>query len=285
MKQITEKAPAKLNLFLEVGNKREDGFHDIVSVMQSVSVMDELTLTLREDETFTLQSGKPYLPCDDRNVALAAAKLFAKTYGITRGCHIDVKKGIPVTAGIGGGSADAAAVLRAMCRLYGIRATKEELLALAEQIGSDVPFCVAGGTALATGRGETLQSLNTPELQVLLFRNGRKVSTAHAYAALDAHCRSVRSEEGMVQAVQDGEASRIAGELYNAFSPLYEENIKRFQELCAPFSPLGIGLSGAGPTCFALFAEEKEAVACCRTLRRQGGYARTCHSLGALHLF
>ena len=183
MKQVIERAPAKLNLFLEVGQKRDDGFHDIVSVMQTVSVMDGVTLTLREDGIFSLQNDKPYLPCDERNVALAAAKLFAETYGVRQGCHIDIRKGIPVTAGVGGGSADAAAVLRGMCRLYGVKASREELCKLGEQIGSDVPFCVAGGTALATGRGENLQALKTPELQIVFFRSGRKVSTAHAPSA------------------------------------------------------------------------------------------------------
>jgi len=283
MKQVIERAPAKLNLFLEVGQKRDDGFHDIVSVMQTVSVMDGVTLTLREDGIFSLQNDKPYLPCDERNVALAAAKLFAETYGVRQGCHIDIRKGIPVTAGVGGGSADAAAVLRGMCRLYGVKASREELCKLGEQIGSDVPFCVAGGTALATGRGENLQALKTPELQIVLFRSGRKVSTAHAYACLDAHPRNMRSEAGMIEALQSGEASSIALQLYNAFSPLYEENLKQFQALCAPFSPLGMGLSGAGPTCFALFKEGTEAGACCKILREQGGYARACHSLRALH--
>ena len=158
--ELREKAYAKLNISLDVGAKRDDGYHEMNMVMQTVSLCDELTVAQTDDGRISARSNLRFIPSDERNLAVKAAKVFQAAAGSEgQGLLLTLKKRIPVGAGMAGGSSDAAAVLRALNRMHGGRFSRTELEALAGQVGSDVAFCVAGGTALAKGRGEILEAL------------------------------------------------------------------------------------------------------------------------------
>ena len=172
MMTTNENAYAKLNISLDVTERREDGYHDMLMVMQTVSLCDEVTVTLDESGRVRARSNLRFIPGDERNLAVKAALYFLEETGHAgQGMLIEINKRIPVGAGMGGGSSDAAAVLRALNRLYGDVLDREQLRCLSERIGSDVPFCVYGGTALASGRGEKLEALpDMPDCRFIICK-------------------------------------------------------------------------------------------------------------------
>ena len=176
MDSVTERACAKINLTLSVGAKRADGYHDISSVMQTISLCDTLKLT--KADTLTLECSRRSLPTGDTNLAYRAAALFFAKTGIGGGASIYLKKYIPVAAGLGGGSSDAAAVLRGLNQLYDVGLTSDELCEMGAELGADVPFCVTGGTALATGIGELLAPVqNNVTMHFVVTAGGEGAST------------------------------------------------------------------------------------------------------------
>ena len=178
-----EPAWAKLNLSLDVLGARPDGFHDLRMVMQSVDLHDDVTVTLDDTGTCRAETNRSYLPCGADNVAVRAAQVFLARAGLTCGVHIRLHKRIPVCAGLGGGSSDAAAVLRALERLTGAGFTRTQLEEMGAEIGSDVPYCVAGGTVLAEGRGERLTPVTPmPRLPVVICKPDFPISTPGASA-------------------------------------------------------------------------------------------------------
>ena len=184
---VQEFAFAKLNLTLDVTARREDGYHDMVMVMQTISLTDRIVIGETGDSGIRVKCNYRYVPTDERNLAVKAAKIFLRAAGEEdRGIQIQMEKSIPVGAGMAGGSADAAAVLRGLNRLFGKRFERRELEKLAEEIGSDVPFCVAGGTALARGRGEVLEDLEPmPECRIVVCKPGFSISTPELFRKLD----------------------------------------------------------------------------------------------------
>ena len=184
---VTIRGRAKINLTLDVLGLRDDGYHEIATVMQSLALADTLTLT-REESGIALTVDMPGLETDERNLAWRAAALVIEHCGIRGGVRIDIVKRIPVAAGLAGGSADAAAVLRGMNELYALGLSDAELCALGAQIGSDIPFSLMGGTVFATGRGENMKPLaDFPKIHVVLAKPPVDVSTPWAYRAYDAH--------------------------------------------------------------------------------------------------
>ena len=190
MNVIKEIAPAKINLFLDVTAKRDDGFHEIRAVMHSVSLSDEVTVRRLSGEggaVRLLLDGNKRLPTDNKNLAVRAARTFLDAAAIGDSVEIKLKKRIPVAAGLGGGSSDAAAVLRALNRLYKKPFTEKMLLSLAATLGSDVPYCLIGGTAICLGRGEIMTRTRSPKpFFMVIASSGERVSTPIAYAELDA---------------------------------------------------------------------------------------------------
>ena len=190
MRSVKERAFAKINLYLEVIGKRDDGFHDIRTVMHSVTLCDDVTVSLvptRMTEVRIDIEGNPRLPKDSRNLAVKAAELFLERSGRQGTVHIRMNKRIPVAAGLAGGSSDAAAVLRAMNRLFDGCYTERALSGLAAELGSDVPFCLIGGTALCEGRGEIITKLpDASPSSFVIAVSDERVSTPYAYATLDA---------------------------------------------------------------------------------------------------
>ncbi|MCL4462832.1 MAG: 4-(cytidine 5'-diphospho)-2-C-methyl-D-erythritol kinase [Firmicutes bacterium] len=253
---VIEKAYAKINLILDVAGKRPDGYHEIRTVMQSLSLYDTITLSEKSHGQISLDCNLAELPVDAGNLAWQAASLIQAEYGVASGVHITLKKRIPVAAGLGGGSSNAAAVLRGLVRLWGLSPKEGELSALAAKLGSDVPFCLSGGTALGTGRGEIVTALPTcPHFYVVLANPGFPVSTASVYQNFRFEGNKARPDiDGMIAAICRAEQSGILVRLANALESSTFSLYPLVQELKVKMGQMGAALMcGSGATVFALF--------------------------------
>lgn len=287
MRQVTEPAWAKLNLTLDVLGKRGDGYHDLRMVMQSVSLCDQVTLTLGDGEGITLTTNWRFLPADRRNIAVGAAEAFARATGRTwNGLSIHLDKRIPVCAGTAGGSSDGAAVLRGLNRLCGTGLRQEELAKIGEQVGSDVPYCVLGGTMLAEGRGERLTALPPlPDCPIVMCKPGFAISTPELYQRLDAvriRCRP--DTAGVLRALEEKDLPAVARQMYNVFEDVFPEPraavIREIRALLIEQGALGACLSGTGPTVFGIFERAREAEEAVRRARRNGWEAFCVRPVG-----
>lgn len=266
METMTVKAPAKLNLTLDVLGKREDGYHDMRMVMQSVSLADTVTLTAEPGEGVALSSNLNFLPTDKKNLAVSAALRFQEATGIDLGhLTIQIDKQIPVCAGTAGGSSDAAAVLRGLNELFELGLTPEELARIGEKVGSDVPYCVLGGTALAEGRGEVVTPLPPlPGCWVVMAKPGFPVSTPELFGKLDGQrLRCHPDTAGMISALEAGDLSAVARRLFNVFEevlpPRRREQVEELKLNLLSHGALGASMTGTGPTVFGLFSDEDVA--------------------------
>ncbi|WP_312151191.1 4-(cytidine 5'-diphospho)-2-C-methyl-D-erythritol kinase, partial [Paenibacillus odorifer] len=205
--KMYEKAPAKINLMLDVLHKRADGFHEVEMIMTMVDLADRLELSELPRDTIIISSQAGYIPLDEKNLAFQAARLIKDRYNVKSGVHIHLDKRIPVAAGLAGGSSDAAATLRGLNRLWRLGIPAQELQELGAELGSDVPFCVTGGTALATGRGEKLTPINNPpQCWVVLAKPPINVSTAEVYGRVRSNNIAVHpSARKMQQAIEAGD--------------------------------------------------------------------------------
>ena len=254
--RLTLKAYAKINLALEVLGKRPDGYHEVAMTMQSVSLHDTLILSLQESD-ITLMCDRPELPCDHSNLAYRAAELLRREFGVTQGVQIELTKRIPLAAGLAGGSTDAAAVLKGLNRLWGLALSPVELEQLAARLGSDVPFCLWGGTSLATGRGEILTPL--PDFAghgVVLANPSLQVSTAWVYGNYrDAAGNRRRDISSLRHSIEQPDFSAVADTLFNDLEtvtvPAYPQ-VAEIKEQLLQAGAAGVLMSGSGPTVFAL---------------------------------
>lgn len=266
MESITVKAPAKLNLTLDVLGKRADGYHDVRMVMQSVSLADTVTLTASPGEGVALFSSLSFLPTDRKNLAVSAALRLQEATGVDFGhLSIQIDKQIPVCAGTAGGSSDAAAVLRGLNELFEMGLSPGELAKIGEQVGSDVPYCVLGGTALAEGRGEVVTPLPPlPSCWVVMAKPGFPVSTPELFGKLDGQrLRCHPDTTGMFSALEAGDLSGVARRLFNVFEevlpPRKREQVEELKLSLLSHGALGASMTGTGPTVFGLFSEEGTA--------------------------
>lgn len=275
MRTITEKAYAKLNLSLDVTGRREDGYHELVMLMQTVSLCDELRLRFRDDGKLCASSNLRFIPGDERNLAVRAALRYLETVGESgQGLQIDIRKEIPVGAGMAGGSADAAAVLRGLNRLYGNRLNRAELERLAQQIGSDVAFCVAGGTALAKGRGELLTELRPmPDCAFVLCKPGFSISTPELFQKLDsAPVRIHPDTAGLLAAVEAGDLRALCRRMYNVFEDIDDRRMRAVSEIkgrLLDHRALGAIMTGTGSAVFGVFERAEDAEAACGALKKE----------------
>ena len=273
MRAVKEKANAKINLYLDVISKREDGFHDIKTVMHSVSLSDEVTVIYSPSDTQNIRislKGNRFLPTDDKNLAYKAAKLYLDSAAMGADIDIILDKHIPIAAGLAGGSSDAAATLRAMNKLFDKMFSEKALFKMAEKIGSDVPYCLYGKTALCEGRGEIITKLpDTLKLNVVIAVANEYVSTPMAYSELDGLYSSFDGSvktggesnfESLMQSLATGKLS------FNNMFNIFESAVlpkcpgaaaikKRLIELGADATLM----SGSGPSVFGLFENEDEA--------------------------
>ena len=261
-------ARAKLNLTLDVLGKRPDGYHDLKMVMQSITLADDLTLEDNGTGEIRVRSNLAFLPGGDKNLAVKAALCFYRTLGREpRGLDISLDKHVPVCAGMAGGSSDAAAVLRALNGLEGQPFTWEELARVGEQVGSDVPYCVLGCTALAEGRGERLTPLpSLPQCWVVVCKPDFPISTPELFAKIDG-CKVRRrpDTDGVLAALEAGDLAGVARRMYNVFEDVLPERqrarVADIKNTLIQHGALGANMSGTGPTAFGLFTEEKAAKA------------------------
>ncbi len=275
------RAYAKINLALDVCGRLENGYHAVRMVMQSVSLCDVVTMRCASNG-IVLSCSDQSLPCDGENLAFRAAAIFLERTGIHGGVVIELEKHIPMQAGLGGGSADAAAVLRGMDMLYETHLPMDTLLEWGLELGADVPFCLLGGTALAQGIGERLTPLpGMPRIPVVLIKPEGGISTAWAYGALDALCPAPHADvDAVVRCLNH--PKQLAGRMENVFEavvlpklPVIDGCKQRLLELGAD----GALMSGTGSAVFGLFSADDTAETACRTLLAEGRQAFLTHTV------
>lgn len=255
-------AYAKVNLTLDVLNKRTDGYHNLRSVMQSVSLYDRLRLTETEGG-ISIETNHPQVPCDSSNLAYKAALAFMNASGRRFGVHILLAKGIPIAAGLGGGSADAAAVLRGLNRLWTCFSIGE-LQEIGQQLGADVPFCLKGGTLLAEGFGERLTSVEpVPKLWMVLLKPSFGVSTGEVYAAYDRMKNShVWATPGVLKGLNQGNFEAVIAGMGNMLEHTTVSLYPQVGEVVQSLKDIGAGkviMCGSGPTVCAVFSDQEAA--------------------------
>ncbi|WAA12338.1 4-(cytidine 5'-diphospho)-2-C-methyl-D-erythritol kinase [Fervidibacillus halotolerans] len=250
------KAPAKINLTLDVLHKRSDGYHELEMVMTTVDLADRLELTLLEEDRIIVHSESRFVPSGERNLAYQAADMLKRELNIRKGVEISIEKHIPVAAGLAGGSSDAAAVLRGLNKLWNLRLSLHELAEIGAKIGSDVPFCVYGGTALAKGRGEIITPLPPPpSCWVILAKLPIGVSTAEVYENLSLDKIEHPNTEIMVEAIKNNDyftmCQNVGNVLENVTLMRYPE-VADIKEDMLRFGADAALMSGSGPTVYAL---------------------------------
>ena len=257
---VQVKAYAKLNLTLDVLGKRPDGYHDLKMVMQSIELSDQLTLKKQEGAGILTRTNLAFLPSNEKNLAAAAALRFWEARGQEKqGLEIAIEKSIPVCAGMAGGSSDAAAVLRALNQMEGEPFTVTQLARIGEQVGSDVPYCVLGGTALAEGRGEILTPLPAlPKCWVVVCKPDFPISTPELFNRIDSFNLRCRPDtDGTLRALEAGDLGGVARRMYNVFEDVLPERqrarVAQIKNVLIQCGALGANMSGTGPTAFGLF--------------------------------
>lgn len=261
--KIYEKAPAKINLMLDVLHKRSDGYHEVEMIMTMVDLADRLEMSALPRDTIIISSQAGYIPLDEKNLAFQAAKLIKERYNVCSGVYIHLDKKIPVAAGLAGGSSDAAATLRGLNRLWELGIPDEELKELGAELGSDVPFCVTGGTALATGRGEVLTPLpSPPQCWVVLAKPPINVSTAEVYGRLRSEqITDHPSAERMRAALAHRSFAEVCRELGNVLERVtlqIHPEVAHLKDTMLRLGADGVLMSGSGPTVFGLVSKESK---------------------------
>jgi 4-diphosphocytidyl-2-C-methyl-D-erythritol kinase len=250
------KAPAKINLSLDVLHKRPDGYHEVEMVMTTIDLADRVELSLLEQDVIKITSHNRFVPDDQRNLAYQAALLLKERFNVKKGVSITIEKMIPVAAGLAGGSSDAAAALRGLNKLWNLGLSLDELAALGAEIGSDVSFCVYGGTALATGRGERIKELPAPPTcWIVLAKPFIGVSTAEVYRRLNLEGIHHPDTQGMIQAIRGNDFKRVCQNVGNVLEDvtldLYPE-VAQIKDQMKRFGADAVLMSGSGPTVFSL---------------------------------
>ncbi|WP_173435606.1 4-(cytidine 5'-diphospho)-2-C-methyl-D-erythritol kinase [Selenomonas ruminantium] len=270
---VTVEANAKINLTLDILGKRPDGFHEVAMVMQTIGLHDTLVMEKTERD-IELSINVPWLKADEKNLAWRAAELIRQEYGLEGGVRIELTKRIPVAAGLAGGSADAAAVLKGMNDLYGLQLDEEKLCELGARLGSDIPFCIMGGTMLATGRGEVLTRLSDmPETWVVLAKPRISVSTAWAYQNYDEQGADRHPDnEAIKQAIARGNRKAVAGLLCNVLESVTIKKydvIAEYKQMMLDKGAMASMMSGSGPTVFGLAKSREQAESIADVLRQE----------------
>lgn len=260
---LTLKAYAKINLALDVLSKRADGYHEVAMVMQTIDLADIVRFN-NQDGDITVTANIPALACDDSNLAYRAAALLKEKFGVAQGVHISLEKNIPMAAGLAGGSADAAAVLAGLNCLWNLGLSSERLCELGAALGSDVPFCLRGGTMLAEGRGEKLTRLpSLPECFVVLAKPAIGVSTAWVYGNFCAEVVNDRPDIGSILAcLENGDLPGVAGRVCNVLeSVTIPEHpvIGKIKKHMYDYGVIASLMSGSGPTVFGLTPQADKA--------------------------
>lgn len=263
--KIMEKAAAKINLTLDVLRKRDDGYHEVEMIMTMVDLADRIEMQDLPRDTIIISSQAGYIPLDEKNLAFQAARLIKDRYNVRQGVYIHLDKKIPVAAGLAGGSSDAAATLRGLNRLWKLGIPLDELQRLGAELGSDVPFCVIGGTAVARGRGELLESIDSPPpCWVVLAKPPLNVSTSEVYGKLDAaRINRHPNTASVLQAIREKSFERMCVGLSNVLEEVtlqMHPEVNQLKTCMQRLGAEGVLMSGSGPTVFALTAKRSKAL-------------------------
>lgn len=297
MKSLVISSPAKLNLFLDILNKRADGYHDLLTLFERISLCDTIRLTKLQSDEVVVSSSDPLLPSDHRNIAFQAAELIRLSQGITHGVKIEIQKNIPMGGGLGGGSSNAACVLAGLNKLFGLKLSKKTLFSYANRLGSDVAFFVLGKPfALGRGKGGDLASLRAPknvQLWHILFIPPVQVATKEVYNLWDKEkMNAQKAQEGrkilaltkkvpdvniLLSCLQKNKLSLLNRHIYNRLSETVMKSYTSVSDLKSDLLKSGlkyVHMSGSGSTLFTIFKKEKEARKILGAL--QGRFSHRC---------
>ncbi len=261
--KIEVKAYAKINLLLDIVATRKDGYHDLFMIMQSVGVYDTVTVERKKGSKITLSCNIDTIPLDERNIAYKAAKAYFDACKIkSRGVHIDIVKRIPHAAGLAGGSADGAAVIKALNEIYQTNLNDKQLCEIGVKVGADVPFCITGGTLLSQGIGDVLTPVKPlRKCFIVLAKSEFEVNTGSAYGQFDTDGKVHTPDKfGMLCAMQSGDLAEICSKMENVFEQFIEvPNRIYMKQIMRDNNALGTCMSGSGPTVFGIFQSKEDA--------------------------
>ena len=265
MKSIKLKAYGKINLGLDVLGKRDDGYHDLDMIMQSVDLHDVITITKNDSGEITVKSSTSKIPNDKSNLAYRAAKLLMEEFGIKKGVEIEIEKNIPISGGMAGGSADCAAVLKGMNKLFKLKLTEQQLMARGVRLGADVPFCIMGKTARAEGIGEVLTPIkNKIKGYIVLAKPPISVSTGFVYGRIDkVKVKNKPDTEAMIDALEGNDLEMLACNICNVLEEVTIPDYPVVQEIKVMMKKdgaLNAMMTGSGPTVFGLFDSKEKAI-------------------------
>lgn len=270
--KINVLAPAKINLSLDVNGLRSDGYHSVSTVMQAVSIYDEIILTSNDSGEITVSCDYPGVPCDETNIVYkAAVQFFNYTQIPQSGVHIKIKKIIPTQAGMGGGSSDGAAVLVGLNRMFDAHLKTKELCQIGERVGADVPFCINGGTQYGTGTGATLEKIRSmPRAQIVICKpQDVSVSTKEAYAKVDEMPEKVADySKYLIRSIYNGDLRNFCATLYNDFEEALQiPQVAEIKKIMYQNKAKGALMTGSGSAVYGLFSSERHAKKCIEVLK------------------
>lgn len=269
------KALAKINLGLDVLGRRENGYHDVRMVMQTIYLYDNITLQKIETPEIQLKTNLHFLPVDDKNIAYKAAKMLMDEFGLEGGIRITLDKHIPVAAGLAGGSSNAAAVLVGMNRMYELGLSEQDLMDRGVKLGADVPYCIMRGTVLAEGIGEILTPLDPlPKCYVLVAKPAISVSTKTVYEKLDSHeIEDHPDVDSILAGLEEGDLEKVASSMGNVLERVTIDDypiIEDIKNVMKDNGALNAMMSGSGPTVFGIYDDKKLAKQAQEKIRKEG---------------
>lgn len=275
MNSITLKSRAKINLSIDVLGKRQDGYHLVEMIMQTIDLYDLIEINEKDNDQITIKSTSDEIPLDCNNLVYKAANLIKKTFNINKGVEINIKKNIPVAAGMAGGSSNAAAVLVGLNKLWNLNLSNQQLEKIGLKLGADVPFCINGGAVLASGIGEELTPIKglTKDVCILVCKPDLFVSTKEVYECIDSKDIDKRpNNKFLIECLKNEDTRQLAENMFNVLEGVTMDKhpvIQQIKDIMTNNRALGAMMSGSGPTVFGLYENREDAVKCKAILEKQ----------------
>lgn len=275
MNSITLKSRAKINLSIDVLGKRQDGYHLVEMIMQTIDLYDLIEINEKDNDQITIKSTSDEIPLDCNNLVYKAANLIKKTFNINKGVEIHIKKNIPVAAGMAGGSSNAAAVLIGLNKLWNLNLSNQQLEKIGLKLGADVPFCINGGAVLASGIGEELTPIKglTKDVCILVCKPDLFVSTKEVYECIDSKDIDKRpNNKFLIECLKNEDTRQLAENMFNVLEGVTMDKhpvIQQIKDIMTNNRALGAMMSGSGPTVFGLYENREDAVKCKAILEKQ----------------
>ncbi len=270
--EVKIRAYAKINLMLDIINKRTDDYHDLFMIMQSISLYDTITVTENKSKKISISCSNADIPLDNKNIAWKAAEAFFNyTKKKNKGINIDIIKKIPHAAGLAGGSADGAAVIKALNEIYKTNLTDDELSAIGVKVGADLPFCLTGGTSLVQGIGDIINKVKPlRKCHIVLIKPDIDINTGKAFKQFDEFGKNHTPDKlGMLCAMQARDLEAISSKMENVFEQFIDvPNRIEIKEIMKNNNALGVCMSGSGPSVFGIFNDKNDALKCCEELKQ-----------------